>query len=80
MNTNLRYMHGREFEKAEAKLQKTHGKKWDELFPPEEYHKLTHVEMPKSGLLLAESLGGEIDQLKNQRAWIMVFPIPFHGS
>jgi len=77
MNTNLRYMHAREFEKAEAKLQKTHGKKWDELFPPEEYHKLTHVEIPQSGLLLAESLGGEIDQLKNQRAWIMAFPIPF---
>ena len=77
MNTNLRYMHAREFEKAEAKLKKSHGKKWDELFPPEEYHKLTHITMPKAGLLLAESLGGEIDQLKNQRAWIMIFPIPF---
>ncbi len=39
--------------------------------------KLTHITMPKSGLLLAESLGGEIDQLNNQRAWIMIFPIPF---
>ena len=77
MNTNLRYYHAREFEKAETKLQKTHGKTWDELFPPEDYHKLTHITMPKAGLLLAESLGGEIDQLKNQRAWIMVFPIPF---
>ncbi|MFZ0548860.1 MAG: cyclase family protein [Candidatus Promineifilaceae bacterium] len=77
MNTNLRYMHGREFEKAEAKLQETHGKSWDELFPPDQYHHLTHITMPKIGLLLAESLGGQIDELKNQRAWIMIQPIPF---
>jgi len=77
MNTNLRYMHAREFEKAEAKLRQTHGKTWDEIFPPEQYHHLTHVVMPKSGLLLAESLGGQIDELRNQRAWIMVHPIPY---
>ncbi len=77
MNTNLRYMHGREFEKAEAKLRETHGKSWDELFPPDEYHHLTHITMPKAGLLLTESLGGQIDELKNQRAWIMIEPIPF---
>ncbi|MFQ5422017.1 MAG: cyclase family protein, partial [Anaerolineae bacterium] len=77
MNTNLRTMHAREFEKAEAKLQETHGKSWDELFPPEWYHKVTHVTMPKSGLLLAESLGGQIKELANQRAWIMVMPIPY---
>jgi len=77
MNTNLRYMHGREFEKAEAKLQKTHGKSWDELYPPEQYHKLTHITMPQAGLLLAESLGGQIGELSNRRAWIMVQPIPF---
>ncbi len=77
MNTNLRYMHTREFEKAEAKLKETQGKTWDEMYPPEWYHKLTHITMPKSGLLLAESLGGEINQLKNQRVWIMIFPIPF---
>ncbi|MDX1662542.1 MAG: cyclase family protein [Candidatus Promineifilaceae bacterium] len=77
MNTSLRTMHPREFEKAEAKLQETHGKSWDELFPPEWYHELTHITLPRAGLLLAESLGGEIDQLNNERAWIMVGPIPF---
>lgn len=77
MNTSLRYMHAREFEKAEAKLQETHGKTWDELFPPEAYHELTHITMPKAGLLLAESLGGQIGELSNQRAWIMMNPIPF---
>lgn len=77
MNTNLRTMHGREFDKAEAKLKETHGKTWDELYPAEWYHELTHIKMPKAGLLLAESLGGNIDELNNQRAWIMIQPIPF---
>jgi len=77
MNTNLRTMHAREFEKAEAKLKETYGKSWDEMFPPEWYHELTHIIMPKAGLLLAESLGGQIDELSNQRAWITIQPIPF---
>ncbi len=77
MNTNLRYMHGREFEKAEAKLQETLDETWDDLYPQEWYHELTHIKMPKAGLLLAESLGGQINELNNQRAWIMIQPIPF---
>jgi kynurenine formamidase len=77
MNTNLRYMHASEFEKAEAKLKESHGKEWDELFPQEWYYELTHITMPKAGLLLAEALGGQIDELNNQRAWIMIQPIPF---
>lgn len=77
MNTNLRYMHAREFEKAEAKTLAKYGKSWDEMFPQDWYHELTHITLPKSGLLLAESLGGQINELSNQRAWIMVQPIPF---
>lgn len=77
MNTNLRTMHAREFEKAEAKLQETHGTTWDELFPQDDYYQLTHQTLPKSGLLLAESLGGQIDELSNQRAWLMIQPIPY---
>ena len=77
MNTNLRYMHANEFEKAEARLKAEHGKSWDEMFPPDEYYQLTHITMPKAHLLLAESIVGEIDKLSNQRAWIMIMPIPF---
>ena len=77
MNTNVRFLHAREFDKAEARLQETHGKTWEEMFPPEEYRQLTHSTMPNAGLLLAEALGGEIDSLNNQRAWIMIQPIPF---
>ncbi len=77
MNTNIRYAHAREFHKAETKLRQTHGQSWDDLFPPDAYHQLTHATMPQAGLLLAESLGGQIDELRNQRAWIMIQPIPF---
>ena len=77
MNTNIRYMHAREFEKAEARLRQNHGKSWDDMFPPEWYHELTHITMPKAGLCLVEGLGGQIAELNNQRAWIMIQPIPF---
>lgn len=77
MNTPIRYMHAREFEKAEAKLREQYGKSWDEMFPPEEYYELTHHTMPNAHLLLAESIVGDINQLNNQRAWIMIQPIPF---
>lgn len=78
MNTNLRTMHAHEFAKAEAALARTHpGQAWDDLFPPDEYYKMTHLTMPKAGLRLLESLGGQIAELSNQRAWIMVGPIPF---
>jgi arylformamidase len=77
MNTPIRYMHQRDFEKAEAKLKEMYGQSWDEMFPPDEYYALTHLTMPKAHLLLAEAIIGEINQLNNQRAWIMIQPIPF---
>lgn len=77
MNTPIRYMHQRDFQKAAAKLEAEHGKSWDEMFPPDEYYELTHSTMPKAHLLLVESIVGEIDKLKNQRAWFMLNPIPF---
>ncbi len=77
MNTNIRYMHANEFKKAEAKLVAQYGKTWDEMFPQDEYYHMTHITMPKAHLLMAESIVGEIDKLNNQRAWIMIFPIPF---
>jgi kynurenine formamidase len=77
MNTNLRYMHENEFEKAEAKLKGDYGKSWDEMFPADQYYRLTHSTMPKAHLLLVESIVGDIAQLSNQRAWIQIMPIPF---
>jgi arylformamidase len=77
MNTPIRRMHANHFELAEAKLVADYGKTWDEIFPPDDYYELTHITMPKAHLLLAECIVGEIDKVKNQRAWIMIMPIPF---
>lgn len=77
MNTPIRRMHERDFKRAESKLLETYGKTWDEMFPPDEYHALTHITMPKAHLLLVEAVVGDIDKLNNQRAWITIQPIPF---
>jgi kynurenine formamidase len=77
MNTNIRRMHTTEFSNADAKARETYGKSWDELFPADEYYGLTHRQMPKAGLLLVESLGGDLAKLSNQRAWFMINPLPF---
>ena len=77
MNTPIRRMHENHFKLAEAKLMQDYGKTWDEMFPPDEYYELTHVTMPKAHLLLAECIVGEVAKLSNQRAWIMIMPIPF---
>ncbi|BAJ62602.1 cyclase family protein [Anaerolinea thermophila] len=77
MNTTIRYMHDNHFRRAEEKLMREHGKKWEEMFPPDEYYQLTHITMPKNHLVFVEAIVGEIDKLKNQRAWITIMPIPF---
>jgi len=77
MNTPIRRMHDDHFQRAEAKLKAECGQTWDEVFPPDDYYQLTHVTMPKSHLLLAECLVGDIDKIKNQRAWIMLMPVPY---
>ena len=77
MNTPIRRMHERDFARAEAKLKAASGKTWDETFPQGEYYELTHIDLPKKHLVFAEAIVGEIDQLKNKRAWISIMPIPF---
>ena len=77
MNTPIRRMHENHFKLAEEKLKKETGKSWDETFPQGEYYNLTHIQMPKTHLVLAECIVGEIDKLKNKRAWICIMPIPY---
>jgi arylformamidase len=62
---------------AEHPMKQKTGKTWDETFPQDEYYQLTHITMPKNHLVLAECLVGEIDKLKNKRAWICIMPIPY---
>jgi kynurenine formamidase len=77
MNTPIRRMHENHFKKAEEKLKRDYGKTWDEMFPQDAYYTLTHITLPKAHLVFAEAIVGDIDQLKNQRAWIAIMPIPF---
>jgi kynurenine formamidase len=77
MNTPIRRWHEDHFKRAEAKLKKETGKTWDETFPQGEYYQMTHIDMPKAHLVLAEAIVGDIDKLKNKRAWIQIMPIPF---
>ena len=55
MNTPIRRWHEDHFKLAEAKLIKETGKTWDETFPQGEYYKLTHIDMPKTHLVLGRS-------------------------
>ena len=75
MNTIIRTWHPARFQEAEKKLQETHGKAWDELFPQEIYYQVMHLKLFPKGLVHAENLGGQINELQNQRAWIGCFPL-----
>jgi kynurenine formamidase len=77
MNTPIRRWHEDHFKLAEAKLVAETGKTWDETFPQGEYYKLTHIDMPKQHLVLTEAIVGDIEKLKNKRAWICIMPIPY---
>jgi kynurenine formamidase len=77
MNTPIRRMHEDHFKRAEAKLKEKYGKTWDEMFPQGEYYQMTHHELPSAHLVFVEAVVGQIDQLKNKRAWIAIMPIPY---
>ena len=60
---------------AETKLKAKYGKGWDEIFPPEEYYQVMHLKLFPLKLVHAENVGGDIDKVGNQRAWIGAFPL-----
>jgi len=77
MNTPIRRLHENEFKKAEAKLKAKYGKTWDEMYPQDWYYEMTHLTMPKNHVIFVESIVGQVNELKNQRAWISCAPIPY---
>jgi hypothetical protein len=60
---------------AEKKLKANYGSAWDEMFPPDEYYQVMHLKLFPLKLVHAENVGGEIDKVSNQRAWIGAFPL-----
>ena len=76
MNTSIRKWHPDLFIEAETRLKrKYHVNSWDKMFPPKEYYQVMHIKLFPKSIVHAENLGGEIDKLKNQRAWIGCFPL-----
>ncbi len=75
MNTIIRDWHPKPFKEAEAKIIEKYGKKWDELFPLEDYYQVMHLKLFPKGLVHAENVGGEINKVSNKRVWIGLFPI-----
>jgi kynurenine formamidase len=75
MNTIIRNWHPKLFVEAENKLLAKYGKKWDELFPYEEYYQVMHLKLFPKRLVHAENIGGEIDKLSNKRCWLGFFPL-----
>ncbi len=76
MNTIIRQWHPARFAEAEALLIKKYGAtSWDDYFPPEEYYQVMHIKLFPHTIVHAENLGGEINKLKNTRAWVGCFPL-----
>ncbi len=75
MNTIIRNWHPRDFAAADQKMQATYGKSWDELFPLEEYYQVMHLKLFPKGLVHAENVGGQINEVSNKRLWIGLFPL-----
>ncbi|MBU1078160.1 MAG: cyclase family protein [Spirochaetes bacterium] len=75
MNTIIRDWHPKSFVAAEEKIKKKYKKTWDELFPPEVYYQVMHLKLFPKRIVHAENLGGDIDKVKNKRAWIGCFPL-----
>ncbi|MCU0612663.1 MAG: cyclase family protein [Candidatus Eisenbacteria bacterium] len=75
MNTIIRDWHPKRFLEAERALMERHGKRWDEMFPPDEYYQVMHLKLFPKRLVHAENLGGDIDKVSNRRVWIGLFPL-----
>ncbi len=75
MNTIIRDWHPKSFLEAEKNLIRKYGKKWDEMFPPEVFYQVMHLKLFPKGLVHAENLGGDINEVGNRRLWIGCFPL-----
>jgi kynurenine formamidase len=75
MNTIIRTWHPKLFTEAEKKLFAKYGKKWDQMFPPEEYYQVMHIKLFPKRIVHAENIGGEIEKLSNKRCWLGCFPL-----
>jgi hypothetical protein len=76
MNTKIREWMPVQAKECDEHLKKKYGRSLDEMFTPDKYQ-LMHIEMFDHGIIHAESMGGDMDLLLNQRAVIGCFPWRF---
>ncbi len=79
MNTKIREWMPHLAVECEAHFQKKFGKSIDDIFPPSDYQ-LMHVELFPYDIIHAENVGGDIDEILNQRMTIGCFPWRFVGG
>jgi len=77
MNTIIRDWHPKAFLQAEKKLCNNYGvQSWDEMFPPEKFYQIMHIDLFPKGVIHAENLWIPDDLLlTNKRTWIGCFPL-----
>ena len=75
MNTIIRTWHPKLFLEAEAKMKKQYSKDWDTLFPQDEYYQVMHLKLFPKGIVHAENIGGQINEVSNKRVWVGLFPL-----
>ena len=75
MNTIIRTWHPKLFLEAEAKMKKEYGKDWDTLFPQDIYYQVMHLQLFPKGIIHAENIGGQINEISNKRVWVGLFPL-----
>ncbi|HWI61727.1 MAG TPA: cyclase family protein, partial [Symbiobacteriaceae bacterium] len=51
----------------------------DEVFPPE-FYQMTHTKLFPKGVFHVENLGGQIDEVLDQRIWVGCWPFRFRGG
>lgn len=75
MNTVIRRLRADEAEEAEVAL----GRSLDEIFPKSDYQ-IMHTYLFPHDIVHIENLGGQIDEVLDQRVWFGCFPWRFQGG
>ena len=77
MNTIIRDWHPKRFQEAEQKLIEEYGvKSWDDMFPPDKFYQIMHIDLFPKGIIHAENLWVPDDPaIINKRVWIGCFPL-----
>lgn len=83
MNTKIRDWEPQEAEACDRYMREKYGKSLNEMYPWPEQYQAMHIQMfpEKYGEIIhAENVGGQINELSNQRLIIGCYPLKFQGG